>query len=156
VSSQELTKKKTFLYDMVTADVFGFRNVKRDVLVIDMQERLRESTGRDDGSFTTAYSQRVVYTDQMNFQWHEDVPQELRNLQEFWDMVQSGKDEVECYLYYIDSIPNYVTNAWQKVVDDSHVIWKPSEQRPVTANAGDNDPNSESAKTTGKEKSENT
>lgn len=139
----EQHKRVSFLHGMVAADIFRFRNVKRDVQVISLSNKLREETGRDDGGFFTYYAQRIVYTDAMYFNWHEDAPIEFVSLETWWEMLQSGQSDVDCYIYYIENISNPVSNQWQDALDDAHSIWKPVEERTITTQGGNEpDPNS--------------
>ena len=124
----EQHKRQPFLHGMVVADIFKFRNVERDSRAIALANMLREQVGRDDGAFYVYYAQRIVYSDAMHFSWHPEAPQEFQNLETFWNMVESGEPEAECYMYYIQNISNSVSNAWQNAVEAAHTLWKPPEE----------------------------
>lgn len=134
---QEQHKRQSFLYGMVAADILRYRNVERDAKAISLSNQLRDQLGRDDGAFYVLYAQRLIYTDAMHFKWHKEAPSEFTNLEAWWDMVQRGQPEAECYLYYIKNIANPVTNQWQTALDEAHKIWKPPEE----TSAESDDPN---------------
>lgn len=140
MSANEQHKRITFLHDMVSADVFRYRNVDRDSQVLSMSEQLKEQTARNDGAFFYYYAQRWIYTDSMTFAWHKEAPLEFKNLERWWDMMQKGKDPVECYDFYIKNISNPVNNAWQNALEQAHTIWKPPSEK-STDDEGDEEKN---------------
>lgn len=121
--------RKSFFYDMVAMDIFSFRNVKKDADSMSLAQKIKEDTLRDDNLFTIYYAQRVIYIEQMYFQWDEDVPSEIRALETWWQMVSSGQDPVQCYLFYIENIPNYLSNDFNDAVVSAHTIYKPARER---------------------------
>lgn len=124
-------KRELFFYSMIAVDVFGFRNVERDALMVALAARLEEETGRQDGSFTMSYAERVTYTIGMYFDYDQDTPQEYRNIETWWNMVNSGTDPSECYVYYVINVPNFQTNMYGEAVDKAHMIWKPASQQTI-------------------------
>lgn len=138
MANMEQHKRQTFLHGMVAADIFKFRNVERDSKAVALANQLREQAGRDDGAFYVFYAQRMIYTDALHFSWHPEAPLEFKNLEKWWNMVQSGESELECYLFYVGNISNPVSNEWQTAVEAAHTIWKP----PQETNKESDDPNS--------------
>lgn len=135
-------KRAAMLYKMVSLDIWGFRNVELDTEAIALAEKIKLTTGRDDGNFMNYYARCVKYTKNMWFSWHPDAPVEFTNLEEFWKMVLNGEDESECYLFYIKNISNPVSNEWQETVDEAHKIWKPTQEKTMTAKElAEKDPN---------------
>ncbi len=132
-------KRRTFFYDMVTVDIFGWRQVEFDLQSINMSTKIRQVTERDDGIFTLNYAQRAVYTRAMYFNFTADVPEEYKNLETWWKKISNGEDDVECYLYYIRNIPNPLTNTYQDAIEDAHKIWKPVEEKEIAED--ETDPN---------------
>lgn len=123
-------KQEKALDGMVTFEIFGFRNVKRDVEAQALAQRIAEETGRlEDGAFPLFYSQRLMYTDNVYFQWHPEAPPEFKNLETFWKMHSEGEPASEVYLWYINNISNFVSNQWSDALDRAHKIWKPPEQK---------------------------
>lgn len=122
-------KREVFLWGMVAADVWGFRNVLRDTTAITIQNQIKEETGRDDGDFIYYYAENIAYVQQLHFAWIDGAPQEYINLEQWWDMVTSGKGVSECYLWYIEHVPNLVHNLFRDAVNRSHKIWKPIFER---------------------------
>lgn len=139
MANQEMHKRETFLHNMVAADIFRFRNVERDSKAVAFANELRENIGRDDGAFYVFYAQRLIYTDALHFNWHEDAPPEFVNLEKWWNMVTSGASQEECYMFYIGNVSNPVSNQWQSAVERAHKLWKPPEER--DDNEEDADPN---------------
>ena len=120
--------RKTFLYDMVSADIWRFRNMRRDSEVLAMSEHIKEQTGktsRADVNFFYFYALRTVYTDAMYFAWHPDAPAEFTALEEWWNMKESGVDVMQHYDFWINNISNPIANAWYDAVEEAHEIWKP-------------------------------
>lgn len=128
MSNLDQHKVTKFLHNMVTVHVLRYRNIERDAKVIALSERIKEQTGRADGAFMVLYAQRLVYTDKMEFDWHPETPIEYMNLEKWWHMVESGEDEIECYLFYISNISNEIANEWQNVLINAHEIWKPPKE----------------------------
>ena len=126
-------KRASMLYNMVTLDIWGFRNVELDTEAIALAEKIKLVTGRDDGSFMTYYARTVKYTKAMWFRWLPETPEEYTNLEKFWNMVIQGEDEAECYLFYIKNISNPVSNDWQDTVENAHKIWKPVQEKTIEA-----------------------
>jgi hypothetical protein len=134
-------KTELMAYDMVTAEIFGWRNYKRDSDVLALETRIKEETGRleDDLAYTFAYC--VSYTENLNFNWTDEAPPEATNLEVFWGMVADGVSMSECYLFYIENVANWVTNSWQQALFNAHKIWKPTAERKPTDKEAEKDPN---------------
>lgn len=135
-------KRASMLYNMVSLDIWGFRNVELDTEAMALVEKIKLTTGRDDGTFMMYYARCIKYTKGMWFNWHPEAPEEFTNLEKFWTMVLQGEDESECYLFYIKNISNPVSNEWQDTVENSHKIWKPVQEKTITAkDIAETDPN---------------
>lgn len=144
------TKRQAFLWNMVEADIVGYRNIELDAAMIALSEKVREKTGRDDGSFMVYYAMRVTYVANLTFVWEEGAPEEYTNLERWWDMVLRGDPVEECYLYYIRNLSNVVTNQFQDALERAHTIWKPAHEIMLEENS---DPNSASGERRSKKKS---
>ena len=120
-------KQEKILDGMVTMEMFGFRNLKRDSDARALAERILQETGREetDSVFAPFYAQRLMYTENIYFNWHEEAPPEFRSLETFWQMHSSGEPASECYLWYIENVSNVITNQWSDAQDRAHKIWKP-------------------------------
>lgn len=118
-------KRESFLYNMVAADFFPYRNLERDSRAMSLANKLREEIGRDDGAFYMFYANRITYTVSMTFDWHDESPPEFLALETFWNMVQKGEPDTDCYMYYISNVSNPVSNQWQDALEEAHTIWKP-------------------------------
>lgn len=136
-------KSRTFLYGMVTAEFFPFRNVDLDAKVVALTELLREKTGTQEFRFTQSYADRLIYTQKMAFSWdkHDDVPQEITDVEIWWNMVINDEPEEECYMFYRKHIDWQFTNEYQKSLDSAHTIWKPKVESD-SRDEVDADPNS--------------
>jgi hypothetical protein len=137
-------KRISFFYGMISADIFSFRNVKRDADTFSLVSKLRELTGRDDGGFMALYAQRLSYTDNLEFNWGEeteDIPADILAFEEFWKMYKQGEDAAVCYDYYINNIRNHIGNEWQDAVNEAHKIWKPTHQNTNDEEGEETDPN---------------
>lgn len=128
-SVNKVNNRVSFFYDMIAADVFRFRNIERDSAMISLANRIQEETGREDGGLFLSYAERIVYVDEMYFLFTDDVPEEYRNIETWWKMVQAGNDPSECYVWYLTNIPNAITNLFADAVDSAHTIWKPASQQ---------------------------
>lgn len=136
-------KSKKILSDMVTVQIHGFRNFLKDNETTALTLMLKEKTGRKEDSFMYLYAEKVIYTNDIIFNWLEGAPEEYTNFEKFWNMIHDGADGVECYLYYIENISNVVTNEWHDAVDRGHEIWKPNQEKNARLNetADNTDPN---------------
>ena len=123
------TNKESFLYDMVSASFFSFKTGLRDVQALSLAQRIEEETKREEASIMLNYSNRVEYCLDMEFNWHEDTPPELKALEDWWVMIEKGVDPGEAYMFFMANIPNYVTNGFQSAYVRSHTMWKPPGER---------------------------
>ena len=121
-------KKEKFVYDMVTADFYGFRNGMKDTDAYSIAQRIEEETGREEGRIMINYASRLVYCVGMAFDWHEDAPPEVKAIEDWWNLVESGASPGETYLFWMSNIPNYVANGFQASFTRSHRMWKPPEE----------------------------
>lgn len=135
-------KRKSCFYNMIAVDIFGYRIVKRDAEMLELSNQIRTETQRKDGDFPLVYAEIACYVDNFYFNFSEDAPEEYKTIIEWWDMVSAGKGASECYMFYIDSVPNPIHNLIYDVVQEAHKIWKPaSEKSPPISNDGTTDPN---------------
>ncbi|RMG84829.1 MAG: hypothetical protein D6712_10595 [Chloroflexi bacterium] len=125
------TVTKTGLGGILTFHILPYRTVKGDADAMGMAEQIKKITGRDDGWFPLHYSQRLAYTEDIEFEWADNIPDYFKLFETWWDMVKEGVSPAECYMFYIDNVPNQITYEWQEALNDAHKIWKPpSEQMP--------------------------
>lgn len=127
------TKFEKFLFrdqkhQMVTGEFISYRNVGKDSDVIKLVSQLQEKTGREDGVFMILYSQRRVYTIDLKFSWHPQVPVYYKSLETWWNMVQDGESEEDCYLYYINNCHNVIGTEWSAALDEAQTMWTPPEE----------------------------
>lgn len=127
------TKLEKFLFrngkrQMVTGEFIAYRSVGRDAEIIKLTTQLQEETKREDGMFMLHYATRRIYTLDLVFKWHPDTPLYLRNLEEYWDMVQQGVNESDLYMYYINNISNQVSEDWTSALVAAQKLWTPPEE----------------------------
>jgi hypothetical protein len=122
-------KRKYCFYDMIAVDIFGYRIVKRDAEMLERSNQIKMETQRKDGDFPLVYAEISSYVDSIWFNFSNETPAEYKTISEWWDMVISGKGVSECYMFYIDNVPNPVHNLIYDAVQDAHKIWKPSTEK---------------------------
>lgn len=99
-----------------------------------------------------ALAECVIYTKAQRFQWTNQVPEEYRNFEEFWDMVQSGIEPKKWFEFFAAQVPyslvigarggvvpkpdgkgsDFVPRVmgWQDALRTALTIWRPVEERP--------------------------
>lgn len=126
------TVKKPMLYGMVTVEFMDYRNYERDLKADQMAAHLRmKLTNRADDLLIERYCELLVYTESFDFDWQGDVPVPYRAIEDWWLMVQAGKSDTDCYLFYCSNVANPVTADYVNAMSDAHRIWRPVEARPV-------------------------
>lgn len=137
-------KRKLLFYNMIALDVFGYRTIKRDSYAIGLENNIADTLNIKKGVATELYAELSTYIDNMQFAFTPDVPDEYRKIEEWWNKVSGGIDPVECYLFFSDSVPNYMTNFIREAIDSAHEIWKPTEEKETEDGDGTNaDPKSD-------------
>lgn len=133
VTSSIETKIEKFLFrdqkrQMVTAEFISYRNVGKDSDVIKLVSQLQEKTGREDGVFMILYAQRRIYTVDLRFDWHPQVPPYYKSLEDWWKMVQDGESEEDCYMFYINNCHNVIGTEWHAALEEAQTMWTPPEE----------------------------
>jgi hypothetical protein len=126
------TKTENFFYGMITAEIIGYRNIELDILVESLTRRVIEETGKNsevEERIINEYVRRLVYTKSLQFNWHEDTPEEFLSLEDWWFMVQRGEFSGACYLYYSKHVPNVITNHYLEALTKAHRIWRPPTEK---------------------------
>lgn len=129
-----MLKRKSIFYNQIAIDFFGFRNLDRDSKAYVLAQKLDDATKSLDGNVVMSYATRVFYTDEMNFDWAEEVPGEFKNLEKWWSKIVAGEPDVECYMFWRNNIPNALANMYHEALDDAHKIWKPTNERMIPDN----------------------
>lgn len=129
-------KKSQFYYGMITVEYFPFRNAAKDIGAFSLAQQLEEDTGRQEARNMMSYANRVEYTESMKFDWVKDMPEDIQaevsGIQEWWDLIEAGANPAEAYLFYLNNVPNYLTNDYNESFLNAHRIWKPTvEQTPL-------------------------
>lgn len=141
-------KTETFLWEMVTADFFGFRNIDKDTKQIALADQIKSALVSENQSTTleeiiddlvSGYALRLVYTLDLRFNWDKKAPEQYRALETWWKMVKRGDDIAKCYQYYTESITNVVSNEYQRAITRAHTIWTPEEENNTAES--ENNPN---------------
>ena len=127
------TKTVKFLFreqkrQMIIGEFYSYRNVGKDSDVIKLVSELQEKTGREDGVFMILYAQRKVYTVNLEFDFHPEAPAYYTNVEKWWQMVNDGETEEDCYTYYVNNCHNVVGSEWQAALEDAQTLWVPPEE----------------------------
>lgn len=129
-------KKRVFFYNMVEAEFFGFRNAEIDAKFLAMTEAILNELDilhREElKGFVQSYVLRLVYTINMTFTWKNDVPEEYRQIETWWNMTQPATRGVPistAFIYFCGNVSNQMVNAYEFSINDAHKIWTPSEEK---------------------------
>lgn len=101
--------KKTieFLYGMVVGTFASNRTNGKDWEAAALAKRYKSVTNEDDG-VADALSEAVTYTTDLKFNWSDDVPESIRALETFWNMIKAGKAPEDAFKFYSDTVDNVV------------------------------------------------
>ena len=128
---------------MVTIDFISFRNVDCDMQTIELSEKIEGMFDKRYNIFIFNYCLRLVHAKNMYFDWkHEDIPDDIKALEIWWDMIISGTDVIECFNYYKLNVPNWIGDELSEAFNKATQIWKPKNERLITEEADEEkDPN---------------
>lgn len=101
------TKKIKFLWDMVTGEFHPARTYALDTQSDALERQIAEWT-KSRYAIHGIYAGAVTYTVDMQFNWHQDTPPDIRALETFWQMRQDGAPERECFEFYAEQVNNVV------------------------------------------------
>lgn len=141
-------KEESFFYGQITAAFFPYETFALDAEALALSEKLKEKLARIKKPYEGSYAlcELSVYTKVMVFNWSSDVPQEYRNFETWWKMVQDGEPFEKAFVFYADNVHNQMVQMWWKAKLKAHEIWKPSDEKsPNQQNEQEKaDPNSQS------------
>jgi hypothetical protein len=149
-------RKKTisFLHGMVIGTFSAVQTYAADWEADELAGRLKVVYSGYHDSFVKWYAQVVTFTENLEFHWLPDTPEELKQFETYWKKIKRGDDEVECFEFYMEHVPNYVltgergskTKGWNNAVQEAIRPWVPLETRPESELTPEQaaDPNSNS------------
>lgn len=135
------TRTVKVLHGMIEMTVIKSRYLGLDKESSEISEMLANLSGYKLGVANDRYADIVTFVKNMKFNWklHKDVPDEYKTVEEWWGMVESNKPEVDCFIYFIDNVPNPVTIELITGIVEAQKVWTPSIQRDDSE--GETDPN---------------
>jgi len=101
------TNRVSFLYDMISADVFRSRTYSLDERVLVTEAAITAIVGKEDG-YHYALSECVTYTKDLTFAWIDGVPDEFRAFEEFWALYKRGVAVDVWFPFYAEQVDNIV------------------------------------------------
>ncbi len=114
--------------------VIRFQTYARTETVLELQDRVKGLTQW--ANLRAKYAVCVGFTDAVEFNWVGDEPQYVKNVENWWKLVGTGKHE-EAFEYCTNNVPSFIIDAWEDVVTNALEIWKPEEERVVSGVASD-------------------
>lgn len=138
----EETKKVLFLYDQAEATFLSSRTYDLDMAAIALTNELVELFPKGYRSFFARYAEVMIFTQDIEFHWTEDVPPSWRSLEKFWGMFKKGKDTKECFEFYKANVNNNILVheskdsikhkkppliGWEEALGIAHQVWVPKE-----------------------------
>lgn len=141
------TKAVSFFYDQITAEFAAQRTYDLDWQSEALAVELRTHREHERDLYIVQYADCVTYTQKLKFNWHQDIPAEYRQFEEFWKRVQRGLPAVDCFDYFAAQISNHIlmgsrgwidegnrigqTIGWNDALVQAVRIWVPPETKPV-------------------------
>lgn len=141
-----MSNSRTFFHGQITAEFPPCRNYGRDYQAERLEHELRKTLNRFDDNLLNRYSEVAEYTERMDFNWFSDVPEFYKSIETWYNMREAGKGKADCYLYYLNNVPNEVSVAFIQAMLDAFQPYQPPENRPDFALTEEElvDPNSPS------------
>lgn len=125
-AKQKQTQKRPFLYGGVVGEFVSVRTYGTEMEVLDLTNKIETFLGEDHTSrlFIGMFSEAFIYTQTCTFDWHENTPNEIRNFEKFWGMVERGIDPIECFQYFADNIANFVLSLQENEEKQVKTPWR--------------------------------
>jgi hypothetical protein len=118
---------------------YAYRVLAKDFAANRLAALLIEKTEEDYGDFTNMYTDVVTYVTAMEFNWSDTTPEPIKNLETWWDMLNTETPE-ECYLYLANMFPLSTVAALVNAQSQAQKITKPKVELDNSGEAGA-DPN---------------
>lgn len=125
------TRAVKVLYKIITMDVVSSRYLGQERDSKELAEMLKTLSGYNTGTVNELYAEIVTFTKSMSFDWsiYDDIPEEYKAVEEWWNMVESNKPDVDTFLYFIDNVPSPVAIELVNGVVKGQKVWVPKVQQ---------------------------
>jgi hypothetical protein len=95
------TTKIEFLYGMVVGTFAASHTYDADLQAARIEAEIIEAEGENIArGVIEIFSLCVVYTQEMEFDWHEEAPEGWRAFEKLWEMIISGKSIIDCWKFF--------------------------------------------------------